>query len=58
MNRNKAKGGSIEAVIVEGAGHTFAQEEDDYGNPFPDYNPKKAKDAYNSIYAFFQKRFR
>ena len=58
LNRNKAKGASIEAVIVEGAGHTFAQKEDDYGNPFPDYNPKKAKEAWNSIYAFFQKRFR
>jgi dienelactone hydrolase len=58
LNRNKAKGASIEAVIVEDAGHTFAQGEDDYGVPFADHDPIKAKKAWNSIYAFFQKRFR
>ena len=58
LNRNKAKGASIEAVIVEGAGHTFAQAKDDYGNAFADYDPEKAKEAWDSIYAFFQERFR
>ena len=58
LNRNKAKGASIEAVIVEGAGHTFAQAKDDYGNAFADYDPEKAKEAWDSTYAFFEERFR
>ncbi|MBT7357188.1 MAG: hypothetical protein HN809_12405 [Rhodospirillaceae bacterium] len=56
LNRNKTKGASIEAVLVEGAGHTFAQEKDDYGNRFPDYNLKKSKEAWGAIYSFFKKR--
>ena len=57
LNRNKAKGASIEAILVDGAGHTFAQDKDDYGNAFADYDPKKATKSWNSIYAFFRKRF-
>ncbi len=57
LNRNKAKGASIEVILVDGAGHTFAQGVDDYGNVFADYDPKKATESWNSIYAFFRKRF-
>jgi dienelactone hydrolase len=30
----------------------------DFANAFADYDPEKAKEAWDSIYAFFQERFR
>ena len=44
----------IEMVKYDGAGHTFAQPVDDYGNPFPDYDARLAKDAFDRIYAFLE----
>jgi len=52
--RNRVLGGAIEVVDVAGAGHTFAQPVDDYGNAFPDYDADKAKDAWAEIMAFFK----
>ena len=54
LDRNAAKGAPIETVMVEGAGHTFAQEKDDYGQPFADYDAKKAAEAWARIYTFFK----
>ena len=56
LERNKAKNALIEVIPVAGAGHTFAQEKDDYENMFADYDAGKAKDAWRRIYAFFKKR--
>ncbi len=56
LERHKAKGQSIEMIPVVGAGHTFAQEMDDYGNIFDDYDQAKAKDAWRRIHAFFKQR--
>ena len=55
LERNKNNGVIVEIYLIEGAGHTFAQPMDDYGNPFPDYNPKLAKKAFDRIYNFFNK---
>ena len=54
LRRNKARGMEIEMVKYDGAGHTFAQPVDDYGNPFPDYDARLAKDAFDRIYAFLE----
>ena len=56
LERNKAKNALIEVIPVAGAGHTFAQEKDDYENMLADYDAGKAKDAWRRIYAFFKKR--
>jgi dienelactone hydrolase len=56
LGRHKAKGQDITIVPVSGAGHTFAQENDDYGDQFEDYDAAEAKKAWGRIYAFFKKR--
>jgi dienelactone hydrolase len=55
LHRNKAKGMEIETILVNGAGHTFASPNDEYGQPFSDYDPVEAKKAWGSVLAHFKK---
>ncbi len=58
LERNKAKGAPIEIVSVSGAGHTFAQMNDDYGNRFEDHDPGKSKEAWRRIHDFFERQLK
>lgn len=52
--RNAAAGKPIEVVVVDGAGHTFMQSEDDYGQPFPDYDHEEAEAAWARALSFLR----
>lgn len=54
--RNKANGAVVEIQNYPGAGHTFAQALDDYGNPFGDYDAGLAADAEARIFDFLAER--
>ena len=54
--RNRANGATVQIQNYPGAGHTFAQALDDYGNPFGDYDAALAADVEKRIYAFLAER--
>jgi len=56
FTRNRANGATVEIQNYPGAGHTFAQTLDDYGNPFGDYNATLAADAEARIFEFLAER--
>ena len=56
LERNRAAGATVRIQSYPGAGHTFAQPLDDYGNPFPDYDAALAADAEMHIYNFLGER--
>lgn len=56
LERNLKKGTPIEIVKVKGAGHAFAQRQDDYGQAFADYNAHEAGLAWQKIIGFFKQK--
>jgi dienelactone hydrolase len=55
LERNKANDMPIDIITYKGAGHTFTQPTDDYGNGFPDYDKEKAEDAWLQKIAFLRR---
>ncbi len=55
LERNKANGMPVDIITYKGAGHTFTQPTDDYGNGFPDYDKEKAEDAWLQKIAFLRR---
>jgi dienelactone hydrolase len=52
LERNIVAGAPVHIQEYPGAGHTFAQPVDDYGNPFGDYDASVAADAEDRIFRF------
>ncbi|MGO1117317.1 dienelactone hydrolase family protein [Rhodovibrionaceae bacterium A322] len=56
LARNQAAGLPLEILEMENQGHTYLQSEDDYGQPFGDYDAAAAEETFDRVFAFMAAR--